>query len=123
MVDYDLENLEPPILSVEEAVKRSSLFEIPPMFYPKQVGDISKGMAEADHKILSAEVLVIYMPLFFFASLFQPTPPLPRPQPKKKGLRILLSMDIKFWSISNVNMPIKKKNKRKEKSGLLTWLY
>ena len=85
MVDYDLENLEPPILSVEEAVKRSSLFEVPPMFYPKQVGDISKGMAEADHKILSAEVLVIYMPLFFFASLFQPTPPLPRPQPKKKA--------------------------------------
>lgn len=56
VVDYDLENLEPPILSVEEAVKRSSLFEVPPMFYPKQVGDISKGMAEADHKILSAEV-------------------------------------------------------------------
>ncbi|KAK7839221.1 benzaldehyde dehydrogenase (nad(+)), partial [Quercus suber] len=56
VVDYDLENLEPPILSVEEAVKRSSLFEVPPMFYPKEVGDISKGMAEADHKILSAEV-------------------------------------------------------------------
>ncbi|KAM4083929.1 hypothetical protein ACB094_08G094000 [Castanea mollissima] len=56
VVDYDLENLEPPILSVEEAVKRSSLFEVPPMFYPKQVGDISKGMAEADHKILSAEI-------------------------------------------------------------------
>ncbi len=123
MVDYDLENLEPPILCVEEAVKRSSLFEVPPMFYPKQVGDIAKGMAEADHKILSAEVLVIYMPLFFFASLFQPIPPFPRPQQKKKGLHILLSMDIKFWSISNVNMPIKKKNKRKEKSGLLTWLY
>uniref|UniRef100_A0A2N9ECF9 indole-3-acetaldehyde oxidase n=1 Tax=Fagus sylvatica TaxID=28930 RepID=A0A2N9ECF9_FAGSY len=56
VVDYDLENLEPPILYVEEAVKRSSLFEVPPMFYPKQVGDIAKGMAEADHKILSAEM-------------------------------------------------------------------
>lgn len=60
MVDYDLENLERPILSVEEAVKRSSLFEVPPFLFPKQVGDISKGMAEADQKILSAEVLLIY---------------------------------------------------------------
>lgn len=56
IVDYDMENLEPPILSVEEAVKRSSLFEVPPFIYPKLVGDISKGMAEADHKILSAEI-------------------------------------------------------------------
>ncbi|KAF2322336.1 hypothetical protein GH714_012373 [Hevea brasiliensis] len=56
VVDYDLENLEPPILTVEEALERSSLFEIPPMLYPKQVGDLSKGMAEADHKILSAEI-------------------------------------------------------------------
>lgn len=55
-VDYDMENLEPPILTVEEAVKRSSFFEVPPFFYPKQVGDVSKGMAEADHKILSAKV-------------------------------------------------------------------
>ena len=101
MVDYDLENLEPPILSVEEAVKRSSLFEVPPMFYPKQVGDISKGMAEADHKILSAEVLVIFMPLFFFPFLSQ-TPP---PKKKQKGLCI----DIQFCFISNVNMAIKKK--------------
>ena len=31
-------------------------FEVPPFLYPKHVGDISKGMAEADHKILSAEV-------------------------------------------------------------------
>ncbi|KAI4308342.1 hypothetical protein L6164_031425 [Bauhinia variegata] len=56
IVDYDIENLEPPILSVEEAVKRSSFFEVPPFFYPKHVGDISKGMAEADHKIHSAEI-------------------------------------------------------------------
>lgn len=56
MVDYDLENLEPPILTVEEAVKRSSLFEIPPVLYPKQVGDFSKGMAEADHRVHSTEV-------------------------------------------------------------------
>nr|XP_027187790.1 abscisic-aldehyde oxidase-like isoform X2 [Cicer arietinum] len=56
IVDYDIENLEPPILSVEDAVKRSSFFEVPPFLYPKHVGDISKGMAEADHKILSAEM-------------------------------------------------------------------
>ncbi|KAJ1432173.1 Molybdopterin dehydrogenase, FAD-binding [Sesbania bispinosa] len=56
IVDYDIENLEAPILSVEDAVKRSSFFEVPPFLRPKQVGDVSKGMAEADHKILSAEV-------------------------------------------------------------------
>ncbi|WJX64391.1 aryl-alcohol oxidase 3 [Trifolium repens] len=58
IVDYDIENLEPPILSVEDAVKRSSFFEVPPFLYPKHVGDISKGMAEADHKILSAEMKI-----------------------------------------------------------------
>ncbi|KAA8544403.1 hypothetical protein F0562_022415 [Nyssa sinensis] len=56
MVDYDIENLEPPILTVEEAVKRSSFFEVPSFLYPPQVGDFSKGMAEADHKILNAEI-------------------------------------------------------------------
>ncbi|MBO8589837.1 hypothetical protein INN88_14685, partial [Staphylococcus aureus] len=29
IVDYDTENLEPPILTVEEAVERSSFFEVP----------------------------------------------------------------------------------------------
>ncbi|XWS71363.1 hypothetical protein CRYUN_Cryun03dG0132300 [Craigia yunnanensis] len=56
MIDYDKENLEPPILSVEEAVERCSLFEVPPFLCPEQVGDFSKGMAEADHQILSAEL-------------------------------------------------------------------
>lgn len=56
IVDYNIENLEPPILSVEDAVKRSSFFEVPPFLRPHQVGDVSEGMAEADHKILSAEV-------------------------------------------------------------------
>ncbi|XP_028791047.1 indole-3-acetaldehyde oxidase-like, partial [Neltuma alba] len=55
VVEYDFKNLEPPILSVEEAVERSSLFEIPPTYQPQQVGDISEGMEEADHKI-SAEL-------------------------------------------------------------------
>lgn len=74
VVDYDMENLEPPILSVEEAVERSSLFEVPSFIYPKQVGDILEGMAEADLKIVSAEVLVIYMP-FFFLLLLPNLPP------------------------------------------------
>ncbi|KAL3530187.1 hypothetical protein ACH5RR_009509 [Cinchona calisaya] len=56
LVNYDTENLDPPILTVEEAVEKSSFFEVPPPLYPKQVGDFSKGMAEADHKILTAEI-------------------------------------------------------------------
>ncbi|XP_027332424.1 abscisic-aldehyde oxidase-like isoform X2 [Abrus precatorius] len=56
IVDYCTENLEPPILTVEEAVKRSSFFQVPPFMFPRQVGDVSKGMADADHKILSAEL-------------------------------------------------------------------
>lgn len=56
VVDYDVGNLEPPILSVEEAVRRSSFFEVPSIFNPKKVGDFLRGMAEADHKILSAEI-------------------------------------------------------------------
>ncbi|KAG0473792.1 hypothetical protein HPP92_015649 [Vanilla planifolia] len=56
VVDYSTEDLEPPILSVEEAVRRSSFFEVPTFLYPNQVGDLSQGMAKADHKIISAEI-------------------------------------------------------------------
>ncbi|GER40669.1 aldehyde oxidase [Striga asiatica] len=56
VIDYDTEGLDPPILTVEEAVERSSFIDIPPFVYPAKVGDFSKGMAEADHKILSAEI-------------------------------------------------------------------
>ncbi|OWM64253.1 hypothetical protein CDL15_Pgr018825 [Punica granatum] len=56
VVYYDTEDLEPAILSVEDAVERSSFFEVPSFFQPKQVGDFSKGMAEVDHKILSARI-------------------------------------------------------------------
>ncbi|KAI3955448.1 hypothetical protein MKW98_018549 [Papaver atlanticum] len=56
VVEYDTENVEPPILSVEDAVARSSFFEVPPFLYPKQVGDFSKGMSDADHRIISAEI-------------------------------------------------------------------
>ena len=59
LVEYDTENIYSPMLTVEEAVEKSSFFQVPPFFNPKQVGDFSKGMSEADHKILSAEVLTI----------------------------------------------------------------
>lgn len=63
-VDYDTEGLDPPILTVEEAVEKSSFIDIPPFLKPQEVGDFSKGMAEADHQILSAEVLVVNLLLF-----------------------------------------------------------
>ncbi|KAK4741936.1 hypothetical protein SAY87_025524 [Trapa incisa] len=56
IIDYGVEDLEPPILSVEDAVERSSFFEVPSFFNPKHVGNFSEGMAEADHKILSAKI-------------------------------------------------------------------
>ncbi|KAM0951911.1 putative polyribonucleotide nucleotidyltransferase [Dioscorea sansibarensis] len=55
IINHSTENLEPPIFSIEDAVKRSSFFDVPPYLYPKQVGDFSKGMEEADRKILSQE--------------------------------------------------------------------
>ncbi|KAL1208829.1 Abscisic-aldehyde oxidase [Cardamine amara subsp. amara] len=56
VVEYDKQNLEEPILTVEDAVKRSSFFEVHPMFYPEPVGDVLKGMQEAELKIHSAEL-------------------------------------------------------------------
>lgn len=56
VIDYDTENLEPPILTVEDAVEKSSFFEVPPFLNPGQVGDISRGMAEAEQKIINSEV-------------------------------------------------------------------
>ncbi|KAL8255816.1 hypothetical protein R6Q59_030883 [Mikania micrantha] len=56
MVDYDIEDLEPPILTIEQAVEKSSFFEVPSLVYPSQVGDFSKGMDESDHQIHSAEI-------------------------------------------------------------------
>ncbi|KAL5197520.1 hypothetical protein ABZP36_001032 [Zizania latifolia] len=56
VVEYSTDDLKPPILTVEQAVQNNSYFTVPPNLYPKQVGDFSKGMAEADHKIISAKV-------------------------------------------------------------------
>lgn len=56
-VDYDIKGLYPPILTVEEAVDKSSFYDVLPSLKDSTVGDFSKGMAEADHKILSTEVI------------------------------------------------------------------
>ncbi|GFP97194.1 indole-3-acetaldehyde oxidase [Phtheirospermum japonicum] len=53
VVDYDTDGLDPPILTVEEAVE---FFDVPSHLRPEKVGDFSKGMAEADHKVLSEEM-------------------------------------------------------------------
>jgi abscisic-aldehyde oxidase len=52
--------LDTPILSIEEAVRRCSYFETPPFLLPQKIGDFSKGMAEADKKIYSAEVWLLH---------------------------------------------------------------
>ena len=77
MVDYSIEDLEPPILSIEDAVAKSSFSDVPPFLCPNQVGDVSKGMAKANHKILSAEVeawimfsLVPLFPIFHSFRIF-----------------------------------------------------
>ncbi|GJN24593.1 hypothetical protein PR202_gb12343 [Eleusine coracana subsp. coracana] len=56
VISYSTENLDTPILSIEDAVRRCSYFETPPFLLPQKIGDFSKGMAEADQKIFSAEV-------------------------------------------------------------------
>ncbi|GJN12245.1 hypothetical protein PR202_ga30540 [Eleusine coracana subsp. coracana] len=56
VIDYDTSDLGPPIVTVEQAVENNSYFKVPLNLYPKEVGDVAKGMAEADHIIPSAEV-------------------------------------------------------------------
>lgn len=56
IVEYSTEDLEKPILTVEDAVEKSSYFDVPFVIYPSQVGNFFVGMLEADHKIFSAEV-------------------------------------------------------------------
>jgi len=56
VIEYSTENLQPPILTIEDAIQRNSYFQTPPFLAPKPVGDYNQGMSEADHKILSAEV-------------------------------------------------------------------
>ncbi|CAA6653768.1 unnamed protein product [Spirodela intermedia] len=48
----------PPIMSVEEAVERNSLFDVPPFLQPTSVGDFDQAMEEADRKILSAQIVL-----------------------------------------------------------------
>ncbi|KAL6636782.1 hypothetical protein ACP70R_024354 [Stipagrostis hirtigluma subsp. patula] len=55
-IEYSTENLQPPILTIEDAIQHNSYFHTPPFLAPKPVGDLNQGMSEADHRILSAEV-------------------------------------------------------------------
>ncbi|CAN6291585.1 unnamed protein product [Urochloa humidicola] len=56
VIEYSTENLQPPILTIEDAIQRNSYFQVPPFLAPKPVGDYNQGMSEAEHKIISAEV-------------------------------------------------------------------
>uniref|UniRef100_A0A0D3GPL5 aldehyde oxidase n=1 Tax=Oryza barthii TaxID=65489 RepID=A0A0D3GPL5_9ORYZ len=58
VVEYTTDGLKAPILIVEQAVQSNSYFQVPPERAPKQVGDFSNGMAEADHKIMSEEFVI-----------------------------------------------------------------
>lgn len=66
IVEYSTEDLESPILTVEDAVEKSSYFDVASGYEPKEVGDFSKGMEEADLKILSAEVLFFVLLSYYF---------------------------------------------------------
>ncbi|KAM0886477.1 hypothetical protein ACQ4PT_029662 [Festuca glaucescens] len=55
-VEYSTEDLEPPILTIEDTIQHNSFYHPPPYLVPKPIDDFDKGMSEADYKILSAEV-------------------------------------------------------------------
>uniref|UniRef100_A0A0D9XHN4 FAD-binding PCMH-type domain-containing protein n=1 Tax=Leersia perrieri TaxID=77586 RepID=A0A0D9XHN4_9ORYZ len=56
VMEYSTENLQPPILTVEDAVHHNSYFQVPPFLTPKPIGDFNQAMSEADHKIIDGEV-------------------------------------------------------------------
>ncbi|VAI23037.1 unnamed protein product [Triticum turgidum subsp. durum] len=56
VIEYSTENLQPPILTIEDAIRHNSYFQTSPYFAPRPVGDFEQGMSQADHKILSGEV-------------------------------------------------------------------
>ena len=55
-VEYEVQEL--PILGIEDAVERDSFFVIQGFPSKKSVGDTEKGLLEADHRILNAEVRI-----------------------------------------------------------------
>jgi indole-3-acetaldehyde oxidase len=57
VIEYSTKSLQPPILTIEDSIQRNNYFQTPPSLAPKPVGNYNQGMSEADHKILSAEVL------------------------------------------------------------------
>jgi hypothetical protein len=64
VVEYSTENLQPPILTIQDAIQQSSYFQIPTFLSPKPVGDYNQGVSKADHT-LSAEVHTTWCFLLF----------------------------------------------------------
>ena len=64
VIEYSTENLQPPILTIEDAIERSSFFQTLPFVAPKPVGDYNQGVSKADHT-LSAEVHTTWCFLLF----------------------------------------------------------
>ncbi|KAF0929320.1 hypothetical protein E2562_019903 [Oryza meyeriana var. granulata] len=56
VIEYSTENLQPPILTVEDAVQHNSYFQVPPFLAPTPIGDFNQAMSEADHKIIDGKV-------------------------------------------------------------------
>jgi indole-3-acetaldehyde oxidase len=56
VIEYSTENLQPPILTIEDAVQHNSYFPVPPFLAPTPIGDFNQAMSEADHKIIDGEV-------------------------------------------------------------------
>ncbi|EAZ28862.1 hypothetical protein OsJ_12899 [Oryza sativa Japonica Group] len=56
VIEYSTENLQPPILTVEDAVQHNSYFQVPPFLAPTPIGEFNQAMSEADHKIIDGEV-------------------------------------------------------------------
>jgi indole-3-acetaldehyde oxidase len=74
VIEYSTENLQPPILTIEDAMQQNSYFQIPPFLAPKPAGDFKQGMSKADHKILSAEVhtlICVYILVFLITSSYR----------------------------------------------------
>ncbi|KAJ3707263.1 hypothetical protein LUZ61_010968 [Rhynchospora tenuis] len=66
VVHYSTESLKRPILTIEDAIQNESYFAVPPFLCPKPIGDVSKGMAEAEHLIQSAEVKIMGSQHYFY---------------------------------------------------------
>uniref|UniRef100_J3N0T9 Aldehyde oxidase/xanthine dehydrogenase a/b hammerhead domain-containing protein n=1 Tax=Oryza brachyantha TaxID=4533 RepID=J3N0T9_ORYBR len=65
VIEYSTENLQPPILTVEDAVQNNSYFEVPSFLTPMPIGGFNQAMSEADHKIIGGEVKLVSQYYFY----------------------------------------------------------